>query len=81
MDKAALSNRMSAMMTSRERSFAMEAEMKLKEISPSVVVGRLLAKYGPVSTTKNYLVAIALCLRWLKGKGVTMFPDELVKDK
>jgi hypothetical protein len=72
---------MSAMVTSRERSFAMEAERKMKEIGPSVAVGRLLAKYGPISTKKNCLVALALYLRWLKRKGVTMSPDELVKDK
>jgi hypothetical protein len=71
---------MKATLTVRDRDFAKEAERKQREIGPSQSVGRLLAKYGAVSTRKNYLVAIAIYLRWSKGRGVTMTPNELVKD-
>lgn len=60
--------------------FEGEEERKRREIGPSRAVERLLAKYGSVSTRKNYLVAIALYLRWLRTRGVTMSPDELVRD-
>lgn len=79
MDNPAFTVRVSSQ-TTAERFFQQEVERKLREIGPSRAVDRLLAKHGSVSTRKNYLIAIALYLRWLKGKGVIMSPDELVRD-
>lgn len=79
MDKPAFSNRMSAK-TASDRYFEKEAERKMRETGPSKAVDRLLAKYDSISSRKNYIIAIALYLRWLKENGATMLPDGFVKD-
>lgn len=57
-----------------------ELDRKLREIGPSEAVTRLIDKYGSLSTRKNYAIVIALYLRWLKGKGITLSPDQLIQD-
>ena len=53
---------------------------KLREIGPSRAVTRFFQKYGNVRTKATYAVELALYLRWLKSRGVTMGPDALVQD-
>ncbi|MGP8125313.1 MAG: hypothetical protein ACLQEQ_05505 [Nitrososphaerales archaeon] len=45
---------------------------KLKEIGPSAALDRFLSQYGKVRTKATYSIELALYLRWLKEKGVSL---------
>jgi hypothetical protein len=64
-----------------DRFFQKEAERKMKVIGPSERVDRLLIKWGPVTTRKNYLTAIAQHLRGLRTKGVYLKPACLYRGR
>ena len=52
----------------------------VREMGDSKAVQRFLNKYGKDTTKRVYSIALALYLRWLRGKGITLSPDELVVD-
>ncbi len=66
--------------TMEQRDTESQVRSKLRLIGPSAAVKRFVDAYGKVKTKRNYLVCLWRYLGWLKSKGVTMTPDELVKD-
>jgi hypothetical protein len=63
-----------------ERKAEQSLASKLREIGPSKAVARFLQKHRNVRTGATYALELALYLRWLKAKGITMSPDELILD-
>ncbi len=43
-------------------------------------VQRFVRKYGKLNTCRGYLADLDLYFRWLPSVGVTLNPDELIKD-
>ena len=53
---------------------------KLERMGPSRAMDTLLSKYGNLGTRLTYVYDLSLYFDWLKEKGITMTPEELVKD-
>lgn len=66
--------------TASVRSDEATLKKKLEEFQHSRAVMRLLDSYGKLRTKRGYASCLSLYLAWLREKGVTMSPDELVTD-
>jgi integrase len=63
-----------------EQHYVRAFENTLRKIGPSDAVSRFLSKYGNVRTKAIYACELHLYFRWLKGRDVSLSPDELIKD-
>jgi len=66
--------------TGREKAVQAALDKRLEEIGEHVSISRFIWKYANLRTRFAYAHRLAMYFRWLRAKGVTLDPDELVKD-
>src|SRR5215831_9121494 len=66
--------------TYRERELRHQIEKYLETWGIYESVERFTRKYGKLTTRREYLCDLDLYFRWLPTVGVSLNPDELVKD-
>lgn len=66
--------------TYRERCVRLQLERLLKKWGKYESIQRFARKYGRATTKAAYLSDLDLYFRWLKSEGVSLDPDELIRD-
>ncbi len=68
------------MKTPHEAAIKRKIERSIEELGPSPSVLRFLNKYGKDNTKRIYSICLVEYLRWLKQNGITLNPDDLLRD-
>ena len=68
------------MQSAKEGKDAREVARILERIGCYQSIQRFISKYGKMTMRKTYPTFLSLYFDWLKRRGVTPNPDELVKD-
>jgi len=68
------------MRTVAEENAARDLGKHLEHIGPSEAVTRFIRSYGKVRVQCVYALHLKLYFRWLKGKGIDLTPDMLIRD-
>jgi hypothetical protein len=69
------------MRTSSETMNQQAFDRGKRALGDGEAVNRFLSSYGNLRTKRSYSVHLTVYLRWLRDeRGVTLSPDELVKD-
>jgi hypothetical protein len=68
------------MKTSQEKFVSYNIERAWRKIGESKAVERFIRKIGKPTTQCSYLIALSKYFKWLREKGVDMYPDHLLNE-